>query len=464
MLKRIRFHLVFILISIAILVAFTSIYLKYEGDRQRIEYAKLVILTFEITNSINKIVADLVDIETGQRGYFITGNRTFYEPFLRSFDEISLEFETFKKLTTTTHAIPADSILKFEELIDFRKNYILESIQIYEEQGFTAAQNFVNSGNGKRTMDDIRRIQSYIYELENLLLIERTGELYDLNIRFTIFTYAGFLFSIGIMFASALMIKRKVRENDRLLNDISAINLRLSNSIENQRIKDKYIGMAAHDLRNPIGAVVSFSELIMEDHSLLTQDQIDFMNQIIHSAEHSLKMLDDMLDVQKIDEGKFDHQLEDIELDRLCSSLCAVYMTKAEDKNITLHSNIEAPNEIRIDKSVLIQVFDNLVSNAIKYSPYGTRIWVDLKYHKNALQIRVKDEGPGIPPNEIPLLFQRFEKLSNRPTGGESSTGLGLSIVKDRLESVDGSIKCNSEVGKGTEFIASIPITVLDKD
>jgi signal transduction histidine kinase len=461
---RLRFNLVFILITIAILTAFASIYLKYEGNRQRLEYAEIVILTLEITNSINEIVSDLVTIETGQRGYIITGDRTFYEPFLGTFDKITSEFETFKKLTSTTNAIPPDSIQMIEDLVSSRMESIRQSIEIYEELGFSAAQNFVNTGIGKRKMDEIRRIQTYIYELENKLLVSRTNELYDLNIRFSIFTYAGFLLSIGIMFASAIVIKRKDRENGRLLNDISMINMQLSNSVENQRIKDKYIGMAAHDLRNPIGAVVSFSDLIMEDKESLTPEQLVFMHQIVHSAEHSLKMLDDMLDVQKIDEGKFDHQLENIELDRLCSSLCAVYVTKAEDKNITLHSNIEAPNEIRIDKLVLIQVFDNLVSNAIKYSPSGTSIWIDLKYHNDSLQIRVKDEGPGIPSNEMPLLFQRFQKLSNRPTGGESSTGLGLSIVKDRLESIEGSIKCISEVGKGTEFIASIPITVLDKD
>lgn len=214
-----------------------------------------------------------------------------------------------KNLTSTTQAISSDSIQKLEELVDLRKGYILESIQLYEDQGFADAQNFVDSGIGKRTMNEIRRIQGYIYEIENSLLVSRTDELYDLNIRFAIFTYAGFLFSIGIMFASALIIKKKVGENDRLLTNISAINLRLSNSIENQRIKDKYIGMAAHDLRNPIGAVVSFSELIMEDQDALSPDQIDLMNQIIRSAEHSLKMLDDMLDVQKIDEGKFGHGL-----------------------------------------------------------------------------------------------------------------------------------------------------------
>ncbi|TVQ15888.1 MAG: hypothetical protein EA364_01080 [Balneolaceae bacterium] len=464
MLKSIRFHFVYTLITIAILAALASIYLKFEGDRQRLEYNRTVILTFEITILVNEIVANLVDLETGQRGYFITGDRSYFEPFLGSFDELAVMFEEFKNLAFTTNVIPSDTIQKLEDLISFRKHSILESITIFENQGFAAAQTFVSTGEGKRTMDEIRNIQRFINILENDLLISRSQELYDFNTRFTFFNYAGLLFSIIIMFASALLIRRKAQKNDTLLNDISSVNIKLSNSLENQLLKDKYIGMAAHDLRNPIGAIFSYSELIMAEKENLSADQFDSMNQIVNLAEHSLKMLGDMLDVQKIDENKFGNQLEDIEPGRLFSNLCAVYKAKAEDKNITLHTNIEAPNEIRVNKSVLIQVFDNLVSNAIKYSPHGSGVWVDLKYHNEKLQLRVKDEGPGIPANELPLLFKRFEKLSNRPTGGETSTGLGLSIVNDRLDSINGSIECISEPGKGTEFIASIPVIVIEKD
>jgi signal transduction histidine kinase len=105
-----------------------------------------------------------------------------------------------------------------------------------------------------------------------------------------------------------------------------------------------------------------------------------------------------------------------------------------------------------------MQVLDNIISNAVKYSPHRKNIFIRLKSSSEAVRIEIQDEGPGISPDDMQKLFGKFARLSARPTGGEHSTGLGLSIVKKMVEAMNGRVWCESELGKGATFIVELPI------
>ena len=109
-----------------------------------------------------------------------------------------------------------------------------------------------------------------------------------------------------------------------------------------------------------------------------------------------------------------------------------------------------------------MQVLDNIISNAVKYSPHGKNVFVRIKSDNDAVRVEVQDEGEGISPDDMKKLFGKFARLSARPTGGEHSTGLGLSIVKKMVEAMNGRVWCESELGKGATFIVELPVATTE--
>lgn len=144
----------------------------------------------------------------------------------------------------------------------------------------------------------------------------------------------------------------------------------------------------------------------------------------------------------------------------ILNKVCAEYKEIAAIKNIAINLD-EAENRSLFtyaDASMLHEVLENLVSNAVKYSPHNRSVYVRLKSNDTSVRIEVADEGPGISEEDMKKLFGKFARLSARPTGGEHSTGLGLSIVKKMVEAMNGRVWCESELGKGAAFIVELPI------
>jgi signal transduction histidine kinase len=131
---------------------------------------------------------------------------------------------------------------------------------------------------------------------------------------------------------------------------------------------------------------------------------------------------------------------------------------KADSKDIKVNgSGLRAGTRVRVDPFFLKQVFENLVSNALKFSPFGSRVYVGTEDKEDYYHVFVKDEGPGISEKDKVKMFTKYMTLSAKPTGDETSTGLGLSIVKKYVEEMNGSVWCESESGKGTKFIVAFP-------
>jgi len=131
----------------------------------------------------------------------------------------------------------------------------------------------------------------------------------------------------------------------------------------------------------------------------------------------------------------------------------------SEKKNIEMACELSDLPEIEFDNDRMCQVIDNLITNAVKFSEAGTKIMVTADTNGDQIIFSVADQGPGIPPDDLDKMFGTFQKLSNKPTGGEKSSGLGLAIVKKIVTAHDGTISVESEVGKGSTFIVSLPTT-----
>ena len=230
--------------------------------------------------------------------------------------------------------------------------------------------------------------------------------------------------------------------------------------VELNELKNKFLGIAAHDLRNPLAAIMSFSEIILEEETgPINEEQREFLDIIHNSSKFMLSLLNDLLDVSMIESGKLELKMEKGSLKNLIIERVNINKTIASKKNIDLKTDIKEIQDTRFDANRIAQVVDNLISNAIKFSERDSKIYVTLSADKNKAVISVKDEGPGISKEDQVKLFNEFQKLTARPTAGEKSTGLGLAIVKKIIDAHKGNISVDSELGKGSTFYFTLPLS-----
>ena len=188
------------------------------------------------------------------------------------------------------------------------------------------------------------------------------------------------------------------------------------------------------------------------------EEQVKAIDRILKASEHGQKLIQRILDVEKADIGTHHLQLETIDAAILLAAVVdnlSLAATKKQQQIIFNHPNTAV--NILSDKQLLYRVFENLLSNSIKYSEEGKRIWINLTEDNESVSVHFEDEGVGIPADEIPYLFTKYSKISSKPTAGELSTGLGLSIVKRIAEELNGKLSCTSQEGIGTTFTVQLP-------
>lgn len=224
--------------------------------------------------------------------------------------------------------------------------------------------------------------------------------------------------------------------------------------------KNRLLGMAAHDLRNPLGVIMSYAKFLDRmAGAKLDAKELQFVAQIEKSSQFMLRLLEDLLDVSQIESGKLNLAKAPADLVALVRNNIELNRVLAGAKDIAIELELpEALPPVDIDATKIEQVLNNLVSNALKYSHPGTTVRVTLAAADGAAVLSVRDQGQGIPANELSKLFQAFSKTTVKSTGGEKSTGLGLAITRKIVEGHGGRIGVESRVGEGSTFSFSLPL------
>ncbi|MCV6638964.1 hybrid sensor histidine kinase/response regulator [Candidatus Albibeggiatoa sp. nov. NOAA] len=225
--------------------------------------------------------------------------------------------------------------------------------------------------------------------------------------------------------------------------------------------KNEFLGIAAHDLKNPLSAIKGWAEEIEEDYDAMEREElIDSAKKIKLASQKMHTLTTNLLDVNAIESGKIDICLDQVDVCPIIANLSRHYsrLAKAKDINLTFHCG-ESAFPAYVDANLTHQVLDNLISNAVKYSPLGKRIDIRLLHKAGKVRCEVQDQGAGLSEVDKQKLFGKFSRLSARPTAGEHSTGLGLFIVKKLTSVLHGEVWCESEEGKGACFILELPAT-----
>jgi signal transduction histidine kinase len=259
------------------------------------------------------------------------------------------------------------------------------------------------------------------------------------------------LLLIAIAAAMAFIVKRKANRQLQANNDlVIRQNERLSELNEE---KNSLISIVSHDLSTPFASIGMWQQLLQSEQDNLSDSQRKALDRIAQATQYGEKLIRHILDVEKAETNQNKLQLENLDLRIFAEWRLDNFTPVAANKNVRLH--LDCPNRslyFLSDRQLLGRMLDNLLSNAIKYTAAGKNVWMSVSEEKDAVSIKICDEGVGIKADELPHLFSKYSKISSQPTNGEASTGLGLAIVKRICEELNGKITCESTLGKGSIF------------
>lgn len=295
-----------------------------------------------------------------------------------------------------------------------------------------------------RTEYDVQQKEDDIKNLELINTYQSTLAAKEEKLKYLL--VAGIIFSLLVMVLFVYLYRRQRKLAKRLSiqkNQLAGLN----------KEKDDLIAMVAHDLRSPLNNIKGLLGIIKDSDETERTMMIELANQSTNVLRNRINQI---LDVEAINVGRINLKIVDVQVSEILNQLTRHISPEADKKQITFYTNSIKDLACQADENYLLQVLENLCTNAIKFSKQHSEIYVKVTRQGDKIRFEVEDQGQGIPKNEIKKLFERYARISTSPTENESSTGLGLPIVKKYVEAMKGRVWCESEVGKGSSFYVEL--------
>lgn len=271
---------------------------------------------------------------------------------------------------------------------------------------------------------------------------------------------------LGVLAIGAFQYRvRSLRARERVLRNL--VEERTKDLLEQTKIaqkastfKSQLLSLAAHDLKSPLISVRGFVRLLLEEISSLPRSA-EKADHIQRLSQNMLTLINELLESAELESGKISLARKPVDISLLALTVTELnkHLADRKKQRLVLSVDWSTPCIVEADEGRLQQAMENLVTNAMKYSPAGKEIFIQVRKESSSFQFLVRDEGPGLTEEDKPKLFERFQRLSARPTGDESSTGLGLFIVKQIVELHGGAVRAEGEPGKGSTFVIDLPVT-----
>ena len=259
---------------------------------------------------------------------------------------------------------------------------------------------------------------------------------------------------------------RKVREEytQRLAETNAELEMTNRELERANRLKSEFLASMSHELRTPLHTIIGFSELLSEElEGPLNEKQKRFVQHIHTDSLHLLELINDVLDISKIEADRLELRPEAFDLTALVAESLASVRSLADAKSHKLETALDVPTALEADRLRIKQVLVNLLSNAIKFTPEGGRIRLEARVQESFVVVSVTDTGVGIPPEEHESIFDKFHQVGATTKGVREGTGLGLAITKRLVEQHGGSIWVQSQPQQGSTFLFTLPLGTADR-
>ena len=409
----------------------------------------------KVQNDLRSIEVDLFLIESNVRGAVITGNKEIAVQTGESNKKI--EQQIYQLLGELKSKIPPTEFDRLENLLIKKIDFNTNIINTFYLGGKTPAENLISTNHGTIIRDSIIAVISQIEinrqtQLQNIVgSIELTGERARIW-GFVVTTIALVALIIAFLFVTAQ--GRNQQRMIKVLNESEKRSKQLANT------QEQFLANMSHEIRTPMNSLLGFTNLLKRTD--LNPMQREYVQNIHSAGENLLTLVNDILDLSKIEAGMMHIEESRFSLRSMVSSVGAMFIEKIREKDLKfkIHIDKDVPDILTGDAVRLTQVLVNLISNAVKFTDEGEiNVAVQLISitEKDAdLSISIKDTGIGIAPEKQATIFERFHQAELETTRRFGGSGLGLSIVKQLIEMQGGSIRLNSELGKGTEFVVEL--------
>jgi len=246
-------------------------------------------------------------------------------------------------------------------------------------------------------------------------------------------------------------------ENVRLFNEIQNTSRQLEAA---NKHKSEFLANMSHELRTPLNAVIGFSDLLLERlFGEMNEKQENYIRNIQTSGKHLLSLINDILDLSKVEAGRMELDVANVHIPSALQNAMMLIRERAQRQNVELSCNVDPQiNEIPADERKFKQIMLNLLTNAVKFTQEGGHVDVNVRLANGHLEISVTDTGVGIAQENQQAVFEEFRQVGRQFSGKQEGTGLGLALTRRFIELHGGTIKLQSELGKGSTFTFTIPV------
>lgn len=416
-----------------------------------------------LLNDLNRYLRAAVDLETGQRGYLLTGEEDYLKPLERG----SSDLTALGPAIAARLEDPADRavLTQFQQLLAQKQRELEMSLAIYREQGAVAALAFVRTDVGRALMDEARALidrlsaQVLARVRANQQGITELGQQRDWT------TIS--LLALGIVAGAAVMwLFRNVLRSEQ---QAERSRLAAEQANAENREKSAFLANMSHEIRTPMNAIFGFTQLLSD--SVQGEREQFYVRAITQSGKTLLGLINDLLDMSKIEAGKLELKLQPVDLRELLDSVVVVFSQMVLEKGLEMRVEVaaEVPAGLELDPLRLRQVLFNLVGNAVKYTDRGSVVLTAaVTPHAGDgapsvdLTVAVTDTGLGIPTDQLPRIFEAFQQADSGNRAPRAGTGLGLSIVQRLLALMGGQVQVDSTLGQGSTFtirLDAVPVS-----
>jgi signal transduction histidine kinase/CheY-like chemotaxis protein/HPt (histidine-containing phosphotransfer) domain-containing protein len=422
---------------------------------------KSLLRELQVQNDLRTLEVDLLIIESDIRGAVISGNENHLRNIQANNRDVEQELQKFQDILKSK--IPDSELGLLRNLLQQKRDFTQQVIDAFFDDGKVAAEALINTNKGTiirdNIIDEITKIENNRQaQLRSITdSIELTGK------RARIW---GFVITAMALLALIMAFLFVINQGKQQQKMIKALNESERRSKDLANMQEQFLANMSHEIRTPMNAMLGFTNLLKRTE--LNPMQREYVQNIHSAGENLLTLVNDILDLSKIEAGMMHIEETRFSLRSMISSVGAMFIEKIREKDLSLdvHIDKEVPDILSGDAIRLTQILVNLISNAVKFTDDGA-ISVHVQLLSTTatdarIRICVKDTGIGIAPEKQSAIFERFHQAELETTRRFGGTGLGLAIVKQLIEIQGGTIRLKSQPGKGSEFIVELGYKLPD--